>query len=74
MASDTTTIRVSKETRELVEVLAKTWGVSHDKAVARMARHERQRVIGASLAEREQTPSDEAVMRAGANTVNRATR
>ena len=74
MTSETTTIRVSRETRQLVDVLAKRWGVSHDKAVARMARHERQRVIGVSLAERDMTLGDEAVTRAGANTVNRATR
>jgi len=49
-------------------------GSTYDEVIARMARHERQRMMGAELAQREPTSVDEAVVRAGASTVSRAGR
>ncbi|CAN5760950.1 hypothetical protein BH18ACT2_BH18ACT2_08710 [soil metagenome] len=49
-------------------------GSTYDEVIARIARHERQRMIGAELARREPTLNDEAVVRAGQYTAARASR
>ncbi len=70
----TTTVRVRASTKLLIERMVKAEGSTYDEVIARMARHERQRMIGAELAQRELTSPDDAVVRAGASTVARASR
>jgi hypothetical protein len=70
----TTTIRVRSSTKRIVEEMVKAQGSTYDEVIARMARHERQRIIGADLAQRELSPADEAVIRSGSDTVARASR
>ena len=70
----TTTVRVRASTKLLIERMVKAEGSTYDEVIARMARHERQRMIGAELAQRELTSHDEAVFRAGADTVARSGR
>ena len=61
-------------TKALMEQMVQADGSTYDEVIARMARHERQRRIGAELAQRELTPGDAAVVRAGADAVARASR
>lgn len=70
----TTTIEVRVSTKRITERMVQAEGSTYDEVIARMARHERQRMIGAELAQRELTSHDEAVVRAGADTVARASR
>ena len=70
----TTTVRVRTSTKLIIERMVEAEGSTYDEVIARMARHERQRMIGAELAQRELTSDDEAVVRAGASTVARASR
>lgn len=70
----TTTVRVRASTKLIIEQMVQAEGSTYDEVIARMARHERQRMIGAELARRELTSQDEAVVRAGADTVARASR
>lgn len=70
----TTTIRVRASTKALIEQMVEAEGSTYDEVIARMARRERQRTIGAQLAHRELTMRDAAVVRAGADTVARASR
>jgi hypothetical protein len=73
-ASRTTTVRVRASTKLIIERMAKAEGSTHDEVMSRMARHERQRMIGAELAQRELTADDDAVVRASADAVVRASR
>jgi hypothetical protein len=70
----TTTVRIRASTKLIIERMVDAEGSTYDEVIARMARHERQRMIGAELAQRELTSDDEAVVRAGADTVARASR
>jgi hypothetical protein len=70
----TTTIRIRVSTKRIIERMVQAEGSTCDEVIARIARHECQRMIGAELAQRQLTSHDEAVVRAGADTVARSGR
>ena len=65
-----TTIRVSTETRDAVKALAEADDRTLDQQIALMARRERQRAMGRALALAELTEPDRAVLDVGARTVD----
>ncbi len=67
---NSTTIRVSRETRDLLHELAASDGVTLDDEIRRLARVERQRRIGAALATIELTSDDHTWLDLGANEVS----
>ena len=64
-----TFIRVSKTVSDEIGALAAADHVTHDEALHRLARAERQRRIGAGLAAHETTDIERAVIKAGLATV-----
>jgi hypothetical protein len=69
-----TSIRVSRATHAELAELAAAEHVTLDALLRRLARHERQRRIGAALAAHQPTAADEQVMHAGRTTVARHAR
>ena len=65
-----TTIRVTTETRDAVKALAEADDRTLDQQIALMARRERQRAMGRALAQAELTEPDPAVLDGGARTVD----
>jgi hypothetical protein len=65
-----TSVRVSRDTRDAVRDLADADGVTLDEEIQRLARAERQRRMGAALARVELDADDRAWIDAGARTVH----
>lgn len=65
-----TTIRVTTETRDAVKALAEADDRTLDQQIALMARRERQRRIGRALAQGGLSASDRAVLESGIRTVD----
>jgi hypothetical protein len=66
---ESTTLRVSRATRDAVRELADDDGVSLDEEIRRLARSERQRRLGVALRAAEPTAEDERWLRMAAGTV-----
>jgi len=71
---DSTTVRVSRVTRDGLRALADQDGLTLDDALARLIRSERQRRLGEALAASELPDSDAAWLDLGAQTVVDASR
>jgi hypothetical protein len=65
-----TTIRVTTETRDAVKALAEADDRTLDQQIALMARRERQRQIGRALAQAGRSDHDRAVLESGIRTVD----
>ncbi len=65
-----TTIRVTTETRDAVKALAEADDRTLDQQIAGMARRERQRAMGRALAQAELTAPDPAVLEGGIRKVD----
>ncbi len=70
LSMQSTTIRVSTETRDAVKALAEADDRTLDQQIALMARRERQRAMGRALAYVELTEPDRAVLDGGVRTVD----
>ena len=66
---DTTTIKVSVQTRDALRRLADREGLTFDAQLEKMIRRERRRIIGAQLASAPLDVDDEAVLDASASDV-----
>jgi hypothetical protein len=65
---DSTTVRVSRDTRNTLRDLADVDGVTLDEEIARLVRAERQRRIGRALAEHPPTDEEQAWLELGTAT------
>ena len=66
---DTTTIKVSVQTRDALRWLADREGLTFDAQIEKLVRRERRRIIGAQLASVPLDAGDEAVLDASASDV-----
>ena len=66
---DTTTIKVSVQTRDALRQLADREGLTFDAQIEKLVRRERRRIIGAQLAGAPLDAGDEAVLDASASDV-----
>lgn len=64
-ATTSTTIRVSKAVRDEIGALAAAEHITLDEMLRRLARAERQRRMGAELAEQEPTSTERAIIAVG---------
>ena len=71
---DTTTIKVSVQTRDALRELADREGLTFDAQIERLVRRERRRIIGAQLASAPPDADAEAVLDASASDVADASR
>jgi len=71
---DTTTIKVSVQTRDALRELADREGLTFDAQIERLVRRERRRIIGAQLASAPLDADAEAVLDASASDVADASR
>ena len=71
---DSTTIKVSVQTRDALRQLADREGLTFDAQLERMIRRERRRIIGAQLASAPLDAEDNAVLDASAGDVADASR
>ena len=67
--SDSTTIKVSVQTRDALRQLADREGLTFDAQLEKLIRRERRRIIGAQLASAPLDADDKAVLDASANDV-----
>lgn len=66
---DSTTVRVSTSTRDALRILADHDGLTMDEEIQRLARTERQRRLGASLAEDQPDNDEQTWLNIGSETV-----
>lgn len=66
---DTTTVKVSIQTRDALRELADREGLTFDAQIEKLVRHERRRIIGAQFASVPLNSHDEAVLDASASDV-----
>lgn len=66
---ESTTIKVSAQTRDALRQLADREGLTFDGQIQKLIRRERRRIIGAQLASAPLDPDDEAVLDASARDV-----
>lgn len=71
---DSTTIKVSVQTRDALRLLADREGLTFDAQLKKMIRRERRRILGAQLASIRLDADDEAVLDASASDVADASR
>lgn len=71
---DTTTIKVSVQTRDALRELADREGLTFDAQIERLVRRERRRIMGAQLASAPLDADDKAVLDASASDVADASR
>ena len=71
---DSTTIKVSVQTRDALRKLARQEGLTFDAQIAKLVRRERRRIIGAQLASAPLDADDKAVLDASASDVADASR
>jgi len=71
---ESTTIKVSVQTRDALRELARREGLTFDAQIAKLVRRERRRIIGAQLASVPLDADDKAVLDASASDVADASR